>query len=74
MQHNKQDSLRGWYKVIIQRETKVEEDKLKIQQCFLYLDATGLAALIRSLDVATNEGVMARSIGLRRKKKKKGVT
>ncbi|MCH8852469.1 MAG: hypothetical protein IID41_07400 [Planctomycetes bacterium] len=33
------------------------------------LDATGLAALIRSIDVATNEGKMARSIGLRRKRR-----
>ncbi len=32
------------------------------------LDATGLAALIRSVDLATNESKMARSIGLKRKR------
>ncbi len=33
-------------------------------------DSTGLAGLIRSIDLATNEGKVARAIGLRTKKRK----
>ncbi len=36
----------------------------------LNLDASGVAALIRSVDLATTEFNMARSIGLRRKRPK----
>lgn len=52
--------------------TRRTGDDLKVFSWTFTLDATGLAALIRTVETATNEGKMARSIGLRRKRKAKG--
>ena len=56
------------YDLEIARRT---DDEHKAFSWSFSLDATGLAALIRSVETATNEGKMARSIGLRRKRKAK---
>ncbi len=58
----------GWYNLIIQRD---DTEASEIYKFMLYLDASGLAALIRSVDLATNEGQMARAIGLPRSRRKK---
>lgn len=63
MEHYKL-SRTHWYDLTIDKQDCENE----VYQWRLCLDASGLAALIRSVDLATNEGKMARVIGLRRKK------
>ena len=56
------------YELTITRGSGAESDHTVFEWIFR-LDASGLAALIRSVDTATNEGKMASAIGLKRKRK-----
>ena len=47
-----------------------DENKDEVFNWRFQLDASGLAALVRSVDSATSEAKMARSIGLKRKRTK----
>lgn len=67
MQYRKYCSPAEQYELQLRRSAN---DRV-IHEWVLRLDATGLAALLRSVDLATNEGQAARSIGLRRKKPKR---
>ncbi|KKM88723.1 hypothetical protein LCGC14_1255790 [marine sediment metagenome] len=49
--------------------TREPDESVVVTQLF-YADPSGLAGLIRSLDQATNEGKVARAIGLRTKKRR----
>lgn len=67
MQYEKAHSSSGKYRLRIEH---TGSDRI-VYEWGLWLDATGLAAILRSVDLATNEGQAARSIGLRRKKPKR---
>lgn len=68
MEYYKRVTSRG-YELTLTRDSGSESDHTVFKWEF-GLDATGIAALIRSVDLATNEGKMASSIGLKRKRTK----
>ncbi len=67
MKFYKSDTRQSYDLTITRRTDPAGNDK--VFEWHLNLDATGLAALIRSVDTATNEGKMASAIGLKRKRK-----
>lgn len=67
MQFYKRGTCKG-YELTLTRDSGPESDHTVFEWEF-NLDASGLAALIRSVDTATNEGKMASAIGLKRKRK-----
>lgn len=69
MDYYKRSTCQG-YELKLTRASGSESDHTVFEWEFT-LDASGLAALIRSVDLATNEGKMAMSIGLKRKRTKK---
>ena len=48
-----------------------DHDEEVVDSHIFHVDSSGLAGLIRSIDLATNEGKIARAIGLRAKKRTK---
>ena len=52
-------------------EVRTRESSNIVLSFDVWADYTGLAGLLRSVDLATNEGRVAHAVGLRRKRSKK---